>query len=200
MRIQRDILLCLLAVASGPAFAQAQAVATPYLHVNFGDVERRRGGVGLSAGYSGSRLGFEFDVDRHQHFFKDANLESPNSCVPGASTVPRGDSDTDAWIVMGNVIAPIGGASATTWRPYATAGLGVIRAWIDGVGGYHASQTNVAFNVGGGVLYRMKDGLALRGDVRHFRALVDDNKRQGVYFKDYAFWRTAFGVTFGWSR
>jgi hypothetical protein len=91
-----------------PAPAQAQWTASPYLHGNFGDVEFRRGGAGGSVGYMGGRLGFELDVDRHHHVFKDKNLESvPNPCRPGVvgSCIDR---NTDAWIFMGNIlVAPV---------------------------------------------------------------------------------------------
>jgi opacity protein-like surface antigen len=172
----------------------------PYLHANVGDVEFRRGGLGLSVGYVGRRLGFEFDVDRHHHFFKDKELESvPKPCMPGAA---RGciDSDTEARIFMGNVVAPIATSGMTSWRPYGSAGMGVIHAWIHDAGEYDTSQTNLALNVGGGVTYRLNNRLALRGDVRYLHAFVDEDKREGAYFKDYGFWRMAFGVTFGFPR
>jgi opacity protein-like surface antigen len=155
-----------------------------------------------SVGYLGRRLGFEFDVDRHHHFFKDEELESvPNPCIPGVAP-GQGciDSDTDAWIFMANVMAPMAPSGATTWRPYGSAGLGVIHPWIHDAGEYDTSQTNLAFNVGGGVMYRLSNWLAVRGDVRYLHAFVDENKREGAYFKDYGFWRTAFGVTFGFPR
>jgi opacity protein-like surface antigen len=196
MRVRRGILLTVLVVAWTARPTHAQALATPYLHGNFGDVEFRRGGAGVSVGYVGRRLGFELDVDRHQHFFKDKDLESiPNPCIPGV-VGPCIDSDTDAWIFMGNVVAPIHIQGATKWRPYGTAGLGVIHAWIHDAGEYDTSQTNLAFNAGSGVMYSLSGRVRLRSDLRYFRVLVDENKREGGYFKDYGFWRATFGVTF----
>jgi len=200
MRLPPFIPLTVLVVASTAAAAEAQWVATPYLHANFGDVESRRGGLGVSVGYLGRRLGFELDVDRHHHFFKDEDLESvPNPCMPGV-VGPCIDSDTEAWILMGNVVAPILTSEATKWRPYGTAGLGVIHAWIHDAGEYDTSQTNVAFNVGGGVMYGLNKRVRLRSDLRYFRAFVDESKREGGYFKDYGFWRATFGVAFGFAR
>src|SRR5262245_56674737 len=40
-----------------------------------GDAEFRRGGPGGSVGYFGSWLGFEFEVQRYHHFFKDTNVD-----------------------------------------------------------------------------------------------------------------------------
>jgi opacity protein-like surface antigen len=200
MRSGRCMFLAVVVLAWTAAPAQAQWVATPYLHVNFGDVEVRRGGPGVSVGYVGRRLGFEFDVDRHHHFFQDKDLESvPNPCIPGR-VGPCIDSNTDAWIFMTNVVALIPTSKATNWRPYGTAGLGVIHPWIEDAGEYNTNQTDLAFNLGGGVRYSLNDRVGLRGDLRYFRALVDEEKREGAYFKDYDFWRVAFGVTFQFPR
>jgi opacity protein-like surface antigen len=97
---------------------------------------------------------------------------------------------------MGNVVAPIHIQGATKWRPYGTAGLGVIHAWIHDAGEYDTSQTNLAFNAGSGVMYSLSGRVRLRSDLRYFRVLVDENNREGGYFKDYGFWRATFGVTF----
>ena len=113
--------------------AQAQWVVTPYLGINIGgDAEFRRGGPGGSVGYFGGRLGFEVEFQRYYHFFKDENLVD---VVPGDRLGPPGapctDLDTDAMGFMGNVLVPIRIERAKNWRPYATAGLGVIHAWFD---------------------------------------------------------------------
>jgi hypothetical protein len=207
------LLLALVIIALTPAPAQAQWLATPYLGINLaGDAEFRRGGPGGAIGYLGSRLGFEFDVQRYNHFFKDANVDLiPNNCVPGVSS-PCVDLNTDAWSLMGNVIAPIGG-KGRKWRPYGTVGVGVIKPWIEGGGSgsrvsrdgeivpgaqadpIHVSQTNVAINAGAGVIRALNGRVGLRADVRYFFAFVDETNRTGAYFKDYGFLRATVGVT-----
>ena len=134
MRIRCGIVLTVLDVACTAAPAQAQWVATPYLGINLGgDAEFRRGGPGGSVGYFGGRLGFEFDLQRYHHFFKDKNVDLvPNNCAPGVGP-PCIDLNTDAWSFMGNVVAPFRSKGAK-WRPYGTAGFGVIHAWIEGPG------------------------------------------------------------------
>ena len=84
-RIRSGVVLAVLAVVYTAASAQAQGVVTPYLGINLaGDAEFRRGGPGVSGGYFGDRLGFEFDVQRYHHFFKDRNVDLvPNNCAPG---------------------------------------------------------------------------------------------------------------------
>jgi hypothetical protein len=201
MRVRNGILLTVLVVAWAPFPAQAQWLATPYLGINLGgDTEFRRGGPGVSGGYLGDRLGFELDVQRYHHFFKDTNVDLvPNNCAPGVSG-PCIDLNTDASSYTGNAVALFRGKGAK-WRPYGTAGLGVIHAWFEGPGDqYDVGQTNTSLNVGGGVMYSVKGRVGLRGDLRYCRAFVDEDEREGGYFKDYGFWRATFGVTFRLSR
>ena len=203
-QVRGGILLAVLVVAWTAAPAQAEWVVTPYLGINLaGDVEFRRGGPGGSAGYFGGRLGFEFDFERYNHFFKDEDVAHlvPNNCGVGPAGEPCTDLNTDAMSFMGNVVVPLHSRGAKNWRPYAAAGLGVIHAWFDAPGDqYDTDQTNFASNVGGGVMYSLNDRVRLRGDARYFRAFVDENKREGGYFKDYGFLRLTFGVTFTFGR
>jgi opacity protein-like surface antigen len=194
MRVRR-FLLTALVVTWTAAPGYAQWVATPYLGMNVsGDVEKRKGGPGGSISYFGGLVGFEFDFQRYQHFFKDDDVVN---LVPDR----RADFDTDAVSFMGNVVAPVHIQGATRWRPYGTAGLGVIRAWLDStVDQFDTDQNNLAFNVGGGVMYSLRKQVGLRGDLRYFRALVDEDKREGVLFRDYGFWRTTVGVTVEFPR
>ena len=205
MRSRRGVLLTVLAVACIAAPAQAQFVATPYIDTYVaGDAQTSRGGVGASvAYYFRGRLGFELDVERHGHFFRDEEV---------AGLVPPGvDLNTDATLFMGNLVAPfrLQGA-AGIWCPYGTAGLGVIHATFTfdgfvfnggaGQAAYHIKQDNLAFNVGGGVMHSLTHLVGLRVDARYFRALVDENAGKGGYFKDYDFWRVSVGVTFGFPQ
>jgi opacity protein-like surface antigen len=204
-RVQRCILLTLAATAWTAASAQAQWVVTPYLGINLaGDAEFRRGGPGVSVAVFGGRLGFEFDVERYNHFYKDKDLAHlvANNCGVGPTGEPCTDLNTDAIGYMGNVIVPIRLTDAKNWRPYATAGLGVIHSWVTDPSDTVAdtNQNNVAFDFGGGVMYSLNKRVALRGDVRYFLAFVDEAKRGGFYFNDYGFLRATFGVTFGFPR
>jgi opacity protein-like surface antigen len=194
MRVRRFLLTALVVIwMAAPGYAQW--VATPYLGMNVsGDVEKRKGGPGGSISYFGGLVGFEFDFQRYQHFFKDDDVIN---LVPDR----RADFDTDAVSFMGNAVAPIHLQGATRWRPYGTAGLGVIRAWLDStVDRFDTHQNNLAFNVGGGVMYSLSKHVGLRGDLRYFRALVDEDKREGVFVRDYGFWRTTVGVTLEFPR
>jgi opacity protein-like surface antigen len=202
MRVRCGILLIVLIAGGTVAPAHAQWVVTPYLGANIsGDVERGKGGPGASVGYLGRRLGFEFDLQRYQHFFKDSEVfpldpAAPPNCMPGV-TGRCTDIDTDAMSFMGNTFVPIRFQRATKWRPYGAAGLGVIRAWTNEEDRH---QNNLGFNAGGGLRYSLSDRIGLAGDLRYFRVLVDENERGGVLVKDYSFWRVGLGVTIGFPR
>jgi hypothetical protein len=100
------------------------------------ELRGRRGipqrGPGGSVSYFGGRLGFEFDFERYNHFFKDKDVAGlvANNCGVGPAGEPCTDLNTDAMSFMGNVVAPIRLKGAKNWRPYAAAGLGVFRAWV----------------------------------------------------------------------
>lgn len=198
--MRRALVLAILVCATvGPA--HAQWVASPYIDTNVvGDVETGRGGIGVSVGYHPRRLiGFEIDVERHDHFFNDSDVAS---LVPASGV----DLNTDAMLVMADFVAPycVHSDAAGTWCPYAVAGLGAIRAVFDanvfdpGIDeDYDTSQVNVAFNAGGGVMHRLTNLVGIRVDLRYIHALVDESARSGGYYKDYDFVRVSVGITFG---
>ena len=202
-RFRRWIPLSVVLILWTASPAHAQWVVTPYLGANLaGDAEFRRGGPGASVGYLGDRLGFEFDFERYNHFFKDVDVfpldpAAPPNCTDATSReTPCTDLNTDAVSFMGNVVVPIR-IRGTKWHPYGTAGLGMIRAWTNLE---DRSQNNFAGNVGGGVMYSLSPRIALRGDARYFRAVVNKDEPKGVLFKDYGYLRASFGVTFEFPR
>ena len=199
---------CAIAVAvmawlapAAPAHAQWEITTRLGMNVS-GDVEHGKGGLGGSVGYRGRRLGFEIDLQRYQHFFKDAEVfpldpTAPPNCVASSDPSRRcTDIDTDALSVLANVVVPIL-PGATRWRPYATAGLGLVRAWTNEEGRH---QNDLGFNGGGGLTFDFRQRVGLRADLRHVRALVDDEHREGVRLRDYGFWRFSLGVVFRLSR
>ena len=203
MRLQLCVLLTVPVVAWAAAPAHAQWVVTPSLGVNVsGTVEHSKGGPGASVDYLGGRLGVEFDFQRYQHFFKDSEIVPLDPAAPPNCTGPVTgagarctDIDTDAMSFMVNAVMPI--QTSAKWRPYGTAGLGVIRAWTNEE---DRDQNNFGFNVGGGLMYSLSRRVGLRGDLRYFRALVDENKREGVYFRDYDYLRVSVGVALAFPR
>jgi opacity protein-like surface antigen len=189
MRVRGGLLLAVLFITGSAAPARAQGEITPYLGVNLaGNVEFRRGGPGLSIGYVGHRLGFEFDVERYNHFFKDEDIGDiiPDNCgaepaAAGPTIEPCTDANTDALGFMGNVVVPIRFTAAARWHPYAIAGGGVIRAWVDDPSHQLADtdQNNLALDAGGGVSYALNERTALRADLRYARTFVDEHAHEG---------------------
>lgn len=207
MNVQRCMLLVIAVMLWTAVPAPAQWVVTPSWGINLaGDAEFRRGGPGVAVDYFGGPrgLGFELDVQWYEHFYKDAKVVGlvESNCGVGPRDQRCVDLNTDAFGVMGNVVAPIRIAGAEKWHPYASAGLGVIRALLTDPSNTVTvtAQNNVAINVGGGVTYSFKPRVGLRGDVRYIRALVDAAKREGFYFKDYGFLRATVGVSFRFPR
>ena len=198
----------MFAAAGTAAPAHAQWVVTADLGMNVaGDVEIGKGGPGVSVGYFAGPLGFELDLQRYQHFFKDSRVfpldpTAPPNCTGAQGSVagqPCTDIDTDAIGFMGNVVVPIRSQRGSKWLPYGTAGLGVIRSWTN-ERDIDRHQNDFGFNAGAGVIYSLGRHVGVRGDVRYFRVLVDEDRSGNVYVEDYGFWRVTAGVTFGFPR
>jgi len=179
--------------------AHAQWVITPYVGVNIArDVEKSKRGPGLSVGYLGDQFGFEFDLQRYQHFFKDSRVFPLDPAAPanwtGGTRNACIDINTRAIGFMGNVVVPIRSQRGSDWRPYGTAGLGVIRGWTNEPK-IDRHQNNLGFNAGSGLIYSLRRRVGLRVDLRYFRVLVDKNQSDNIYHEDYGFWRLTMGVT-----
>ena len=191
-----QIIALVIACIEAPTPAHAQLVVTPFIGGTLaGDAEFRRGGPGVSFGYFGDRIGFEFEVQRYFHFFKDRNVDLvPNNCGVVLRSTACIDLNTRAWSGMGNVVLRLRGKDAM-WRPYGTTGVGMVHPWIEGPGvQYDVDQNNMAFNVGAGVTRSMTTVFGFRGDLRYIRAIVDADKSE-AYKKDYGFVRAMVGIT-----
>jgi outer membrane protein W len=175
--------------------------ATPYVANNaVGDVQSGRLGLGLSlAAFPWAHFGFELDGQLHGHFFRDEDV---------AGLVSEGvDLNTAAALLSASGIVRYcaSGASYGTWCPYATAGVGAIHAWFDGVAkgpgttSTSKTQTDPALTAGIGITHVFTRHVGLRVDARYFRALVDESSHAGGYFEDYGFLRLSAGVSIGFD-
>jgi opacity protein-like surface antigen len=130
-------------------------------------------------------VGFEVDLGYTPEFFElDEDLDS---------------FDSNVVTLMANAIvgAPIGVAPGV--RPYASGGIGWIRSHVNDSGDvFSATNDDFGVNLGGGVMGFFNDNVGVRGDIRYFRALVDDEKDNefDIAFGDFDFWRGSVGVTF----
>jgi opacity protein-like surface antigen len=196
--------LVISASAAAPAKASADWLFTPFVGVNwggaanFGDVGtfddefEKRGNFGASLAYMGAgALGFEIDFGWSPNFFENTT---------GSGNFEFGDSNVTT--LMANVVvgAPIGGQSGPGLRPYASGGVGLIRSHVDDPAGFfsNTSTSDFGLNVGAGITGFFTDNVGIRGDVRYFRSLQDNQPDDDfdLSLSDFHFWRGTVGVTF----
>jgi opacity protein-like surface antigen len=194
-----------LLVGTAPRPASADWLFTPFVGANFGgnanfgdfndfdDEVERRVDFGASLGWMGKGIvGFEVDFGYSPNFFQD---------TIGDANFEFGDSNVTT--LMANVLvgAPIGGQHGAGIRPYASGGVGLIRASATGSTFFRDLTTNdFGLNVGGGVQGFFTDNIGIRGDVRYFRSLQDNepDDELDLGLSDFDFWRGTVGVTFRW--
>ena len=194
------LLVVLLGGVATPA--SADWLLTPYLGVtfggsaNFGDVGdlddnfERKVAYGVNAAWMGAgAIGFELDFGTTPNFYRDTF---------GSGDFDWGDSNVTT--LMANLVvgAPIGGQSGVGFRPYGSAGIGLLRSNVSSTGLLDDLSANeLGFNLGGGAHVFFSDNLGLRGDVRYFRGLEDADDDEELFdLRDLNFWRGTLGVTF----
>lgn len=187
--------------------ASADWLFTPYLGIVFGgeantvDIdtldeafEQRSVFGGSLATMGGGVFGLEFDFGYAPNFFQ---------LTEGGEDFEFFDVNSSLITLMGNVVVgiPIGGSRGPGVRPYATAGIGLMRADVRFEDVFeNLSSNDLGINVGGGVNVFFSDSLGIRGDVRFFRGLQNEEGDPlldlNFNLDDFDFWRTTVGVTF----
>jgi hypothetical protein len=181
----RLILIATVAAIGTPREARADGFVNPWAGVHFGsDIENGRGGFGVNAGGMGAGIiGGEVDFGYSPSFFGTQNDFGNNTVLD----------------LMGNVIVgvPIGGQHGAGFRPYFTAGMGLIRTQIDGGTLFplsSSSHTNsLGFNAGAGAMGYFNDHVGLRGDLRYLRTLTGDVVND-LDLGGFHFWRLSAGL------
>jgi opacity protein-like surface antigen len=169
MSIRRTLALSLLLGIVSPAAARADGMIIPFVGVNFGGnsgkelsnaIDAKRFDWGFSAAYMGAGvLGVEADIARSPDFYGKTDL--------GGSSVLTATGN----LLLG---VPIGGQKGVGFRPYAVAGLGVIRSNVDALGNVTGSDDNqAAWDFGGGAMFFFANHVGVRGEVRYFRTFSD---------------------------
>ncbi len=198
--------LLLVFVGGVASPASADWLLTPYVGVTFGgsanfgnvgsidDNFERKVAYGVNAAWMGAGvIGFEIDFGTTPNFY--------------ANTFGTGDfdwGDSNVTTLMANLVvgAPIGGQSGFGFRPYGSAGIGLLRSNVSSLGLFDDLSTNeLGVNFGGGAHVFFSDNLGLRGDVRYFRGIEsgdDDDFLDLIDLRarDLNFWRGTLGVTF----
>ena len=163
-----------------PATSRAQGFVSGSAGINSGGgtLGNEPATFGFGVGALGGLVGAEFDVTFTPDFFTE-------SAVVGDNRVTT---------AMGNVLI---GPKIGAVRPYAVGGLGLMRFSADGPFGVgNFDRNDVAMNVGGGLMAFITPAVGIRGDVRYFRNLNDNEEEFGIDFDQFDYWRSTVGVVF----
>jgi opacity protein-like surface antigen len=197
-------LLTIVITAAAPAKASADWLFTPFVGWNFGgsatfndslgdfdDEFEQRFNYGATLAWMGAGIfGFEVDFGFAPNFFESTE---------GDADFDYGDSNVTT--LMGNIVLgiPIGGQSGLGIRPYVSGGAGLIRSRIDDPTDlFSISSNDFGMNVGAGLHGFFTDNVGIRGDIRYFRSLRDNEPDDefDVALGSFRFWRGSVGVTF----
>ena len=180
------VLAILILVPAAPA--RADVVLTPYIGSLFGgDLPNNKVSYGATAAFMGAGI-----------FGAEVGFNWTPKFVPATATA----GDVRQASLMGNLIVgiPIGDSDqAGHFRPYVTGGAGLFRATQKESDFFDRIHSNdFAVNFGGGIMAFFSEHVGLRGDVRYFRTLTDDNAGSGVDFElgDLNFWKFDVGAAF----
>jgi opacity protein-like surface antigen len=183
-----------LLVAVLPTPAGADWLFTPSLGSTFGtgDNGREHFTYGTAIGWMGAGvLGWEADFSFTPEFFEgndnDFDFEGGSNVVTA----------------MGNAIigVPIGGQRDAGFRPYLTAGLGMLQAEArDADDLFHVDNSEFGFDIGAGAFGFFSDHVGIRGDVRYLRSFVDpeEDNEFDIDVGTFSYWRGVGGLTFRW--
>jgi hypothetical protein len=159
----RVLILAVLLTFTLPGAARADVFLIPFAGVNFGGDSGKEFGAavdaenftwGASLGYMGSGVfGVEADFGYSADFFGKSDL-----------------GDSRVATLFGNLLlgVPLGGQSGFGIRPYALAGLGLIRTDLDSIGTIEVGENEVGWSLGGGVMMFFGP-VGVRADVRYIR-------------------------------
>ena len=181
MTTNRLAILILGAMISlAPTSAHADGLFTPWVGVNFANEPADgRTSFGITAtGMGGGVIGGEFDFGYSPNFFGDESVFGSNNVLTA----------------VGNIVIgiPLGGSKGFGFRPYGTAGVGLMRTTADVF--EDVSSNEFGINAGGGAFLFFGDHVGMRGDLRYFRAGFEDLNVLNTDKVD--FWRASIGVTF----
>jgi opacity protein-like surface antigen len=196
--------LALVTIVAAPKQAAADWLFTPWVGLNWGttidfngtlgdfeDELEKRTSFGASLAWMGAgAIGFELDFGYTPNFFESTE---------GDDNFDYGDSNLTTLMANVTVGIPIGGQSGLGIRPYASGGLGIIRSKLDEADDlFDVSSNDWGLNVGAGVTGFFTDNIGMRGDIRYFRALQDDESDDEIDVRlgAFDFWRGSVGVTF----
>ena len=176
-----------------PGVSQADWLFTPSLGVTFGAdaTGNEHFTYGAAIGWMGAGVfGFEGDFSFTPEFFEGDdgfNLD--------------GGSHVGTAMFNGILGIPMGGQHGGGFRPYVTAGAGMLRAEARSRNDlFDVDNTEFGINLGGGAIIFVSDHVGLRSDLRYVRSLEDpdDDNAFDVALGNFDYWRGTAGLTFRW--
>lgn len=185
MRLNALPFLLAAGVMAGAApRASADTILTPYAGVVFsGDTDESHGVYGGSLAFTArTGLGFEVDFAYAPDFFGSDRL-----------LVPENNLTT----LMGNLM--FSGAISDNSRIYGSAGGGLLKGRVDDADDFFdVDRNDFGVNVGGGLILGVSDKLGIRGDIRYFRNIGDDepDNEFDIDFGSFSYWRATGGLSF----
>ena len=202
MEVRKLFLISALSLVLLPTPASAQSwFVSPFIGANFGgnasfgdfddtdDEFEKRVDFGATIGWNPNVVGFEVDFGWSPNFFEN---------TAGEGNFEFGDSNVTTLMANLLISAPPGAGI----RPYGSGGLGLMRAQASiEAGVFNDLATNdLGFNLGGGINGQFNDNIGLRGDIRYFRSLQDNepDNEFDLALSEFDFWRGTVGLTFRW--
>jgi outer membrane protein with beta-barrel domain len=176
----------------GPSAAYAQAYVSPSLGVVFANPSAQgRADLVIDAGGvpRNSPLGAELDVMYAPSFFGNAGPLGENSVSTAMVNL----------IIAGGDRGRYGfGRRRSTVRPYVSGGIGLMHEVVTTTSTpvQQISNNDLGVNLGAGVLAFTHRSFGIRGDVRYFRDLKDNQQGNttNIDFGSFHFWRASIGV------
>jgi hypothetical protein len=182
----RKLILALVGVCSIAAAAPAYAdwSVAPFAGGNFsGDATHKNRAVGIAGGWMHGWLGVEGDFGWAPEFFEQDGFKTAREVTT----------------VMGNAIVAVPYIKRDGFQPYVSGGFGVIRPRLSEPAGVFtlAGKNKLGTNIGGGANLFLNRGVGIRGDVRYFRGLREEESDAndfGLDLSTFHFWRVSLGL------
>jgi hypothetical protein len=202
MRVQPILALAWAVLVGTSLPATADTLFTPFLGANMngaisspigsltGDASRTTFGGSLAV-MGGGVFGIEADAGYTPRFF------GTDVQVGGAAVSLARNSVITAMLNL-TVGVPIEGGSGVGLRPYAVAGIGLIRQQLEaGSGLVDVTSHDFGYDVGGGAILFVGRHVGIRGDIRYFSTTGNNPFASLVELREgsFHFTRASVGLT-----
>lgn len=188
--MKKWVIIAALAVVFAPSTARADWLFTPNLGTTFGGATngQEHFTYGAAIGWMGAGIfGWEADLSHTPEFFE--GNDDDFDFIDGSNVASA----------MFNAIvgAPVGGQFGPGFRPYFSAGIGMLQREVQSDDDlFNVSSNDWGFNLGGGAMGFMTDHVGFRGDLRYVRSFQD--LEESFDAGSFDFWRGTAGLTFRW--